>query len=238
MPSLIDIRRRIRAVKSTQQITKAMKMVAASRMRRAYERIINARPFSKQMLRVLHGLASRVDPSTHPLLAERDVRRPGARIQLIVVSADKGLAGSFNSNIIKAAGNFIIERPGQTVELTLVGRKARDFFKRRKFPTRAEHIGIFSNLESRHARAIAKAAIEDFSSERVDAVFIVYNEFKSIMTQRVVVEQVLPIPRAGLDADMASAGQKATSAGSNLDVDRDGVIDEATPWASRSAGRR
>lgn len=228
MPSLLDLRRRIRAVKSTQQITKAMKMVAASRMRRAYERIVNARPFSRQMLRVLHGLASRVDPNTHPLLAARDVQKPGARIQLIVVSADKGLAGSFNSNIIKAAGNFIIERPGQRIELTLVGRKARDFFRRRAFPTRGEHVGIFSKLESRHARAIAEAAIEDFTDEKVDAVFIVYNEFKSIMTQRVVVEQLLPIPRAGLDADMASSGHKATSAGSNLDVDRDGKIDEGS----------
>ena len=228
MPSLIDIRRRVRAVKSTQQITKAMKMVAASRMRRAYERIVNARPFSRQMLRVLHGLASRVDPDTHPLLAERDVRRPGALIQLIVVSADKGLAGSFNSNIIKAAGNFIVERPGQKIELTLVGRKARDFFRRRSFPTRGEHIGIFSKLESRHARAIAQAAIEDFTTGRVDAVYIVYNEFKSVMTQKVVVEQLLPIPRAGLDAAMTAAGHTPTSAGSNLDVDRDGRIDEGS----------
>jgi F-type H+-transporting ATPase subunit gamma len=228
MPSLIDIRRRIRAVKSTQQITKAMKMVAASRMRRAYERIVNARPFSQQMLRVLHGLAGRVDPSTHPLLAERDVTRPGAKIQLIVVSADKGLAGSFNSNIVKAAGNFIVGRPGQAIELTLVGRKARDFFRRRGFPTRGEHVNIFTRLESRHAQAIGDAAIEDFTSGRADAVFIVYNEFKSIIAQRVVVEQVLPIPRAGLDADMAAHGQRPTSAGSNLDVDKDGRIDEGS----------
>ena len=228
MPSLLDLRRRIRAVKSTQQITKAMKMVAASRMRRAYERIINARPFSRQMLRVLHGLAGRVDPSTHPLLAERDLNAEGTRIQLIVVSADKGLAGSFNSNIIKAAGAFIVERPGRQVELMLVGRKARDFFRRRSFPTRGEHVGIFSNIESRHARAIGEAAIEDFSTGRTDAVFIVYNEFKSIMAQRVVVEQLLPIPRRGLDADMAAHGQAATSGGSNLDADRDGRIDEGS----------
>jgi F-type H+-transporting ATPase subunit gamma len=228
MPSLIDIRRRIRAVKSTQQITKAMKMVAASRMRRAHERIVNARPFTRQMLRVLHGLASSVDPSTHPLLEPRDISRPGAKIQLIVVSADKGLAGSFNSNIIKAAGQFIIERPGQSVELTLVGRKARDFFRRRNFPTRAEHIGIFSYVEQRHARAIGQAAIDDFVAGRTDGVFIVYNEFKSIIAQKVVVEQVLPIPRAGLDAGMAAHGQQVTSSGANLDRDRDGRIDEGS----------
>ena len=228
MATIKTIRKRIASVKNTQKITKAMKMVAASRMRRAYERIVNARPFSKQMLRVLHNLASRVDPNTHPLLAERDVHKPGARIQLIVVSADKGLAGSFNSNIIKAAGNFIIERPGQKIELTLVGRKARDFFRRRGFPTRVEHVGIFTRLEANHARAIAKTAIDDFTADKVDAVFIVYNEFKSIMTQKVVIEQLLPIPRAGLDAEMTAAGQKVTSAGSNLDVDRDGRIDEGS----------
>jgi F-type H+-transporting ATPase subunit gamma len=197
-------------------------------MRRAYERILNARPFSRQMLKVLHGLAGRVDPDTHPLLAERDVDAPGARIQLIVVSADKGLAGSFNSNIIKAAGTFIVERPGQQITLTLVGRKARDFFRRRRFPTRGEHVGIFSQLESRHARAIGEAAIEDFTAGAVDGVFIVYNEFKSIIAQRVVIEQLLPIPRAGLEADMARAGRTATGAGSNLDVDRDGRIDEGS----------
>jgi F-type H+-transporting ATPase subunit gamma len=228
MPSLIDIRRRIRAVKSTQQITKAMKMVAASRMRRAYERIVNTRPFSKQMLRVLHGLASRVDASSHPLLADRDVTAPGARLQLIVVSADKGLAGSFNSNVIKAAGTFIVERPGQPIELVLVGRKSRDFFRRRGFAVRSEHVGIFSKLDSSHARAIGETAIEDFTTGKVDGVFIVYNEFKSIMTQKVVVEQLLPIPRAGFAADLASAGHTATSAGSNLDVDRDGRIDEGS----------
>jgi F-type H+-transporting ATPase subunit gamma len=228
MPSLIDIRRRIRAVKSTQQITKAMKMVAASRMRRAYERIVNARPFSSQMMRVLHGLASRVDPDTHPLLAARDITKPGAKIQLIVVSADKGLAGSFNSNVIKAAGQFIVDRPGQSIELVLVGRKARDFFRRRAFPTRSEHLGIFSRLEQKHARAIGNEAIADFTAGRTDGVFIAYNEFKSIIAQKVVVEQVLPIPRAGLDAGMAAHGQKVTSAGANLDVDRDGRIDEGS----------
>jgi F-type H+-transporting ATPase subunit gamma len=228
MPSLIDIRRRVRAVKSTQQITKAMKMVAASRMRRAHERIVNARPFSRQMLRVFHGLAGSVDPDTHPLLAARDVTRPDAKIQLIVVSADKGLAGSFNSNIIKAAGNFIVERPGQKIELVLVGRKARDFFRRRGFPTRSEHVGIFSHVEQKHARAIGQAAIDDFVSGRTDGVFIVYNEFKSIIAQKVVVEQVLPIPRSGLEAGMAAHGQKVTSSGANLDVDRDGRIDEGS----------
>jgi F-type H+-transporting ATPase subunit gamma len=227
MPSLIDIRRRIRAVKSTQQITKAMKMVAASRMRRAHERIVNARPYSKQMLRVLHSLAGRVDPSLHPLLAQRAIG-PGARVQLIVVAGDKGLAGSFNSNVVKASGGFLVERPGQQVELVLVGRKSRDFFRRRGFPVRGEHVGIFSRLTSADARKIADTAIADFIDGRTDAVFIVYNEFKSIIQQRTVVEQLLPIPRAGLEADMATSGQQATGQGYNLDRDRDGRIDEGS----------
>jgi F-type H+-transporting ATPase subunit gamma len=225
MPSLIDIRRRIRAVKSTQQITKAMKMVAASRMRRAHDRIVSARPFWKQMLRVLQGLTSRVDPSAHPLLSVRDLTKPGARIQLIVVSGDKGLAGSFNSNVIKAAATFIVERPGAQIELVLVGRKGRDFFRRRGFGVRSEHVGIFSRLESSHAFAIAKEAIDDFTSDKLDGLFIVYNEFKSIIQQRVVIDQLLPIPRQTLDRDLATAGPIATSGGSNLDYDRDGRID-------------
>jgi F-type H+-transporting ATPase subunit gamma len=225
MPSLIDIRRRIRAVKSTQQITKAMKMVAASRMRRAHDRIVSARPFWRQMLRVLQSLAARVDPSAHPLLATRDLTTPGARIQLIVVSGDKGLAGSFNSNVIKAAAAFIVERGGAQIELVLVGRKGRDFFRRRGFGVRSEHVGIFTRLDSSNAFAIAKEAIEDFTTGKLDGLFIVYNEFKSIIQQKVVIDQLLPIPREGLDRDLASARPVTTTAGTNLDYDRDGRVD-------------
>jgi F-type H+-transporting ATPase subunit gamma len=226
MPSLIDIRRRIRAVKSTQQITKAMKMVAASRMRRAYDRIVNARPFTKGMLRLMSSLAGRVDPSVHPLLAVRDVNAPDARILLIVVSGDKGLAGSFNSNVIKMASLFVIDRPGRQITFRLVGRKARDFFRRRGVTIQGEHIGIFSHLSGKDARAVTEPAIEAFVSGQVDGVYIVYNEFKSVMTQRTVVEQVLPVPRAALDAAMAGAADaQRTSPGYNEDYDRDGRID-------------
>jgi F-type H+-transporting ATPase subunit gamma len=193
MPSLIDLRRRIRAVKSTQQITKAMKMVAASKLRRAQERITNARPFAQHMLRVLNGLASRVDPSIHPLL---DLRPDGTgRTLLIVITADRGLCGSFNTNIIKVAGGFITERASAEVTLGLVGRKGRDFFVRRGFDVRFEHINLFQGLSFGHAQAIARAAIDDFSGRDVDAVHVVYNEFKSVLQQRVVVEPLLPIPR-------------------------------------------
>jgi len=226
MPSLIDIRRRIRAVKSTQQITKAMKMVAASRMRRAHDRIVNARPFSRGMLRLLHSLASRVDPSAHPLLAIRDEAAPGARTLVIIVSGDKGLAGSFNSNVIKAAAAFIAERPGRIIELAVVGRKARDFFRRRGFQLRAEHVGLFPHITVREASQVARPAIEAFSDGSLAAVYVIYNEFKSIIAQRVVVDRLLPIPREGLEADMAAAaGPAPTSSGFNEDRDRDGHLD-------------
>jgi F-type H+-transporting ATPase subunit gamma len=194
MPSLIDLRRRIRAVKSTQQITKAMKMIAASRLRRAQERVVSARPFAQRMLKVLNGLVSRVDQDTHPLL--RVTAPANSRQLLIVISADRGLCGSFNSNIIKAAGQFIVkEGQGREVALGLIGRKGRDFFRRRGFDVRYEAVGIFQRLSFDEAVALADAAIEEFTSGRASSVYLVYNEFKSVMSQRIVVERLLPIPR-------------------------------------------
>ncbi len=191
MPSLIDIRRRIRAVKTTQQITKAMKMVSASKLRRAQERIVDARPFAQKMLSVLNSLAARVDPSAHPLLAERDAS--DGRTLLIVVTADKGLAGSFNTNVVKAASLFASATPARQVAMGLVGRKGRDFFRRRGFDVRYEDVGLFSALKLSHAQAIAARAIEEFTAGRVSTVYLVYNEFKSVMTQRVALERLLPI---------------------------------------------
>ncbi len=196
MPSLLDIRRRIRAVRSTQQITKAMKMVAASKLRRAQERIVGARPFARRMQRVLNGLAARVDPDTHPLL--RVTPRAGGRTLLVVVGGDKGLCGSFNTNVTKAAGQFIVGEgadSGQPIVLGLVGRKARDFFRRRGFELRFESVGLFSKLSYADAQGIARTATDDFTAGAVDRVCLVYNEFKSVIAQRVVVEQLLPIPR-------------------------------------------
>ena len=205
MPALIDIRRRVRAVKSTQQITKAMKMVASSKLRRAQEAIVNARPFADQALRVLKNLASRVDPSAHPLLAVRDEQAPGARIMLIVVTADKGLCGSFNTNIIKRAGAFIAEQGGREVAVAPVGRKGRDFFRRRGFEPCYERINVFARLGFDDARAVGQAAIREFTSGRAAAVYIAYNEFKSVLRQQVVVEPLLPIPRIDLQALEPSA---------------------------------
>jgi F-type H+-transporting ATPase subunit gamma len=194
MPSLIDLRRRIRAVKNTQQITKAMKMVAASKLRRAQDRIVSARPYALQMQRVLSRVASRVDPSAHPLLAVREVG-PASKTLIVIVTADKGLCGSFNTNIIKAAGGFI-RASQQVCTLGLVGRKGRDFFGRRGFEVLYEQIGIFQKLRYQDAQAIAQTSIEAFVSGRVDRVVLVYNEFKSVMSQRVVVDELLPIARA------------------------------------------
>jgi F-type H+-transporting ATPase subunit gamma len=193
MPSLIDLRRRIRAVKSTQQITKAMKMIAASRLRRAQERVVSARPFARRMLAVLNGLVARVDQDAHPLL--RSTIDEHAPVLLVIVTADRGLCGSFNSNVIKAAGQFIGSQRGREVALGLVGRKGRDFFRRRGFDVRYEAAGIFQRLSFADAAALADAAIAEFASGRVGSVHLVYNEFKSVMSQRIVVEQLLPIPR-------------------------------------------
>jgi F-type H+-transporting ATPase subunit gamma len=194
MPSLIDLRRRIRAVKSTQQITKAMKMIAASRLRRAQDRVISARPFAQRMLKVLNGLVSRVEQDTHPLL--RTTAPAGSKPLLIVISADRGLCGSFNSNIIKAAGQFIVKEGKQhEIALGLIGRKGRDFFRRRGFEVRYEATGIFQKLSFADAAKLADAAIEEFTSGRASSVYLVYNEFKSVISQRIVVERLLPIPR-------------------------------------------
>jgi F-type H+-transporting ATPase subunit gamma len=200
MPSLIDLRRRIRAVKSTQQITKAMKMIAASRLKRAQDRVVAARPFAQRMLRVLNSLVSRVESDSHPLLKMPD--QSGAPALLIVVTADRGLCGSFNSNVIKAAGQFITtEGQSREVALGLVGRKGRDFFRRRGFDVRYEAVGIDQRLSFAHAAELANAAIEEFTSGRVGSVYLVYNEFKSVMTQKLVVERLLPIPRLEPGAD-------------------------------------
>ena len=203
MPSLLDIRRRVRAVKSTQQITKAMKMVAASRLRRAQERIQHARPFAVQMRRVLNSLAARVDPSVHPLLDDRAVPKAGGRALLLVVTADRGLCGSFNTNVIKASGNFITESAGRQVALGLIGRRGRDFFGRRGFEVRYEQVNLFAHLKYENAQEIAAAAIAAFTNGEVDSVYLAFNEFRSVMVQHVVVEQVLPIPRTAFSADAA-----------------------------------
>jgi F-type H+-transporting ATPase subunit gamma len=193
MPSLIDIRRRIRSVKNTQQITKAMKMVSAAKLRRAQDRVIAARPYASALRKVIANVAAagagddRV--AANPLLAQR----PEKRALLILVTADKGLAGAFNTNLIKAAVRFPAEHGGAGMTLELIGRKGRDFFRKRSAKISGDQIGLAAKPQFEETAAIARRAMEMFRSEEIDAVYLLYNEFKSIMTQRVTLTRVLPV---------------------------------------------
>jgi F-type H+-transporting ATPase subunit gamma len=189
MPSTIDIRRRIRSVKNTQQITKAMKMVAAAKLRRAQERMYAARPYAAGLRQVLASVSTRVDVSAHPLL---QVREPEKNVVVIVVTADRGLCGAFNANVIRAAQNFIREHSFESVELLTIGRKAGDFFKRRPIPIR-RNVFVAQALSLDVAHEIAEGLIKDFIDEKIDGVYVVYNEFKSLIAQNVRAERLLPI---------------------------------------------
>ena len=181
-------------------------MVAASKLRRSQERILGLRPFAQQTLRVLNSLASRVEQASHPLLDPRDEQKAGGKALLIVVTADRGLCGSFNSNAIKGAASFIVDDPGREVALGLIGRKGRDFFVRRGFEVRYQQVNLFAKLSFEDAQDIAQAAMAAFTEGAVDGVCVIYNEFKSVMHERLVGERLLPIPRlAPDDADAAIA---------------------------------
>ena len=177
-----------------------MKTIAASKLRRAQERIVGARPFARLMLRVLNSLATRVDPALHPLLAPPPDTASEAPMLLVVITADKGLCGGFNSTLLRKASAYIRDAD-QEVALGLIGRKGRDFFVRRGFDVRYEDVNIFNNLRYTHAQGVARTAIEEFTTGSVANVYVLYNEFKSVLQQRVVVERLLPIPRLGADAD-------------------------------------
>jgi F-type H+-transporting ATPase subunit gamma len=194
MAALLDIRRRIRSVKSTQQITRAMKMVAAARLRRAQDRIFNARPYANQMITLLLSVAARITDRSHPLLAVRPIERQ----LLVLITADRGLCGGFNTNLIRAAQVYLDEHRDRDVSIVLVGRKGRDYFIRRPVKIIGEHVNIFGRLEFSQAQPIAQSIIALYTEEKVDAVDFIYNEFKSIMTQRVRVERYLPIKPVAL----------------------------------------
>ena len=232
MPSILDIRRRIRSVINTRQITKAMKMVSAAKLRRAQERALAARPYAQMLTNVLQSLVTRAeiyDPETgepkHPLLAQREEKN----ILLIVVTGDKGLAGAFNANITKAAMRFLESKPGKNIDIEAVGRKGRDFLRRRypaaKVETRSlaelaesieaegealeragaiqitgEHVGMLGKVEFAQASALAESVIARYKREEIDAVYVVFNEFKSVIAQRLIGEQILPIEHIGEQA--------------------------------------
>jgi F-type H+-transporting ATPase subunit gamma len=189
MATLLDIRRRIRSVKNTQQITRAMKMVAAARLRRAQDAIFNARPYANQMMTMLESLAARTEQRDHPLLAARRIEK----VLLVLVTADRGLCGAFNANLIRAAHEYIVSQGDNQVSMIAVGRKGRDAFRRRSRPLLSERVNLFAHLEFSHAQQIAKEIVDLYTQQEVDAVDFIYNEFKSIMAQRVRVERYLPI---------------------------------------------
>ena len=216
MPNLLDIRRRIKSVKNTQQITKAMKMVSAAKLRRAQDRALAARPYAQMLTNVLKSLVSRAeiyDPETgeprHPLLAQR----PEQNVLVIVVTGDKGLAGAFNTNILKASMQFLGEKSGKNIEIETIGRKGRDFLRRR-FPTAeprtteseaaartaviGEQIGVLNKVDHALATKLAERVIARYAEGSIDAVYIIFNEFKSVIQQRLVVDRVLPIVEVGV----------------------------------------
>ncbi|HEX6822465.1 MAG TPA: FoF1 ATP synthase subunit gamma [Candidatus Sulfotelmatobacter sp.] len=258
MANILDIRRRIRSVINTRQITKAMKMVSAAKLRRAQERALAARPYAQMLTNVLQSLVARAeiyDPETgepkHPLLAQR----PENNILLIVVTGDKGLAGAFNANITKAAARFLDSKAGKNIDIEAVGRKGRDFLRRRypaskeqtrslaelaesmeaepepgeragEFQITGEHVGILGKVEFAQASALARNVIARYQREEIDAVYVVFNEFKSVIAQRLIVEQILPIEQIGEQAvrlaeepteeEKKKAKEAAVSAGAGM----------------------
>jgi F-type H+-transporting ATPase subunit gamma len=191
MATLRDIQRRIRSVQSTQKITRAMKLVAAAKLRRAQERIVSARPYATKMAELLGNLVSGGDEAGHPLLEQRE----GPRRQIVIITADKGLAGAFNSNIIRRALELIRESSAADLTLVVVGRKARDFYRRRPYTIKHDLIGFWDRLAYSHACELADFFMKQYLDGEVDEVWLLYNEFRSVAVQRPVRVQLLPIPR-------------------------------------------
>jgi len=205
MPTLRDIQRRIRSVQSTQKITRAMKLVAAAKLRRAQERVLAARPYAGKMAELLGNLVTGADDSdgaAHPLLEQRE----GPRRQIVIITADKGLAGAFNSNVIRRALELVRQSSTADVTLVVVGRKARDFYRRRPWTIKRDMIGFWDRLAFSHATELADYFMQQYLAGEVDEVHLVYNEFRSVVVQRPVREQLLPVPRT----ETAGAGEAGT----------------------------
>jgi F-type H+-transporting ATPase subunit gamma len=261
MANVLDLRRRIRSVKNTRQITKAMKMVSAAKLRRAQERAISARPYAKMINSVLESLTRRIeifDPETGNLRHPLFVTRPEKRVLLIVVSGDKGFAGAFNANILKTAFQFINGNPDKQIDVEAVGRKGRDQMRRhypaavyaepagegapqvreRKAPVEVvgDHPGMLLKLENSRVLALAESIVSRYVHEEIDAVYIVYNEFKSVISQRLVVEKLLPLLKIGIpqitgaveptEAERERAAEAALSAGIELEAADTAEADE------------
>jgi F-type H+-transporting ATPase subunit gamma len=209
MPTQLDLKRRIRSVKNTQQITRAMKFVAAARLRRAQEKAFAARPYTRALARVLHSAVVRVPEMAHPLLQ----RRPEKRVLVLVVSGERGLAGAFNANVIRRTIEFLRGRPQQEVEIISLGRKSRDAMRKQPWKVLAEYVDITTKADAASAAEIAKRVSAIYESGEVDAVYIIFNEFKSVLAQILTVEKLLPIEpeavaaSAQLPPDKAAGGK-------------------------------
>ncbi len=200
MPTLLDFRRRIRSVKNTQQITRAMKFVAAARLRRAQEKAFAARPYVRQMSRVLHSAMARIENPVHALMAHR----PEERVLVLVLTGDRGLCGAFNANVIRRAVAFLHEHKSkQKIEVIPIGKKGRDALRKQKWEFAAEYINIMQRVEFAQAREIADKVIGLYTAEKIDAVYVVFNEFKTVLTQKLTVEKLLPIEPAAVGAAAA-----------------------------------
>jgi F-type H+-transporting ATPase subunit gamma len=194
MATLIDFRRRIRSVRNTQQITRAMKFVAAAKLRRAQESVFAARPYAREIRQVLQSAISRIENPQHPLLA----RRPEERILVLVVSGDKGLCGAFNTNVIRKGLEFSGTHARQTLAVIAAGKKGRDALRKRKFNLVAEYLNFSTRVEFSKAKEISGKVIAAYSAGETDAVYAIYNEFKSVLAQHLVLEKLLPIEQSEL----------------------------------------
>ena len=205
MATLLDFRRRIRSVKNTQQITRAMKFVAAARLRRAQEAALAARPYARELARVLRSIMSRIDQLEHPLLAHR----PEEKILVIVMAGERGLAGAFNSNILRKANEFFLANKGKKTSVIPVGKKGRDALRKTGFQFPAEYVNVLARVNFGTARDIASVVTDLYAKEEADAVYIVFSEFKTVMTPNLVLEKLLPVE--ALSADEESAEERATA---------------------------
>jgi F-type H+-transporting ATPase subunit gamma len=215
--SLRDIRKRIASVRSTRQITKAMKMVAAAKLRRAQENILANRPYAAKMLEVLRSLAARTSPDAHPLLYRRDPRR----IELVVLTSDRGLCGAFNMNLIQRAERFLAEEKAgaESLAFSFIGRKGRDYFRKRKVTIRQEYVNLYGKVDYALASRIGQELVQSYVEERVDAIYLLYSEFKSAIQQRVVLEKILPLAADLLKEAAKGKESSSPSAGTAAAVD-------------------
>ena len=210
MPTQLDIKRRIRSVKNTQQITRAMKFVAAARLRRAQERAFAARPYAHAVTRLVHSVALRVPQSTHTLLE----RREGKRILLLTVSGERGLCGAFNANVIRRTLEFLREHSAQNPSLIVLGRKIRDAMRKQRWKIIGEHVDVTARPDLRVAGEITKEVISLYENDEIDAAYIVFNEFKSVLAQILRLEKLLPI-----EPERASAGEESQEKSKETPID-------------------